>query len=543
MSLRARIGAAAGIAVALAVVAVAVSAYAGTRSNLLGQLDQSLQSLTAQVSPPRSLSPPAQGQPPAHAQPPVQGQPPSGGGSGPAAPGGQGAANQGGKPGGKPGHDRGAASSSLRRPGGTALFSTTGGGTCPGGVKFDQPGGGFGGPKGYFELVSPNGTACLNRDGTKKIPVDARARATAASGHGQYFTDASIGSTHLRVLVIGVGSSGALEVALPLGPVNRTLHSELLLLLVIGAAGIVLAAALGILVARTALTPIARFTRRTETVAAGADPSQRLEVTGGDELARLASTFNATLDALERSVESQRNLVADASHELRTPISSLRANLQLLRDESRLPQADREALREDMISELDELTGLVGDVVELARGGKPTTELHDVRVDLVAAELIDRTGRRAPGLTLHASLEPTLVRGEGDRIGRAIANLFDNARKWSSADGVIDVELHGGTLTVRDHGPGFNEHELPYVFDRFHRARDARGKPGSGLGLAIVRQAAEAHGGSAEAANAVGGGAELRVSFGPTLALDDEPEPEPEPEPASDFSQARSDKR
>ena len=179
-----------------------------------------------------------------------------------------------------------------------------------------------------------------------------------------------------------------------------------------------------------------------------------------------------------------------------------------------------------MISELDELTGLVGDVVELARGRQPTAELHDVRVDLIASDLIDRTGRRAPGLTFQVRLEPTLVRGESDRIGRAITNLLDNARKWSPPDGVVEVELNAGTLTVRDHGPGFHDEDLVYVFDRFHRAKDARGKPGSGLGLAIVRQAAEAHGGFAEAANAAGGGAVLRVSFGPTLAIADEAESE-----------------
>jgi two-component system sensor histidine kinase MprB len=366
---------------------------------------------------------------------------------------------------------------------------------------------------------------CLasSRGETKRIPVDARARATAKSGQGQYFTDAHVGSTDLRVLVTGEGKDGAFEVALPLTGVDKTLHSQLLLLLIIGAGGIVLAAALGILVARTALTPIARFTRRTEAVAAGADPAQRLEVTGHDELARLAGTFNRTLDALERSVDSQRNLVADASHELRTPIATLRANLQLLRDEDRLSEADRDALREDMISELDELTGLVGDVVELARGRQPSGDLGEIRVDLVAADLVDRAARRASGLTFNA----TLVRGEGDRIGRAITNLLDNARKWSPPDGVVDVELRGGTLAVRDHGPGFHEEDLPYVFDRFHRAKDARGKPGSGLGLAIVRQAAEAHGGFAEARNAEGGGAVLRVSFGPALALADEPESEP----------------
>ncbi|HWF24372.1 MAG TPA: HAMP domain-containing sensor histidine kinase [Solirubrobacteraceae bacterium] len=502
MSLRARIGAAAGLAVGIAVVAVAVSAYAGTRSNLLGQIDQSLRNLANQV---QGIGAGGQG-------PGSNGQ-----GHGPAPPGGQSFS-----PGqGAAGHG------STGSAGSSPLFAPTGSGDCDHGFGLDRRSGSLGGPTGFFELVTRQGHTCLASQESKSIPVDARARAIAASGHGQYFTDAQLGSTHLRVLVTGVGSQGALEVALPLTDVDSSLHSLLLLLLVIGAAGIVLAAGLGILVARTALTPIARFTRRTEAVATGADPSQRLEVVGRDELARLAGTFNTTLDALERSVESQRNLVADASHELRTPIATLRANLQLLRDEARLAPADRDALREDMISELDELTGLVGDVVELARGRQPTAELHDVRVDLVAADLIERTGRRAPGLTFNSTLEPTLVSGEADRIGRAIINLLDNARKWSPPDGVVDVALSAGTLTVRDHGPGFPEEDLAFVFDRFHRAKDARGKPGSGLGLAIVRQAAEAHGGFAEAANAPGGGAVLRVSFGAVLALADEPESEP----------------
>ncbi len=524
MSLRARIGAAAGVAVALAVVAVAVSVYAGTRANLLGQLDQSLQNLTAQVVPPGSggpgsLAPESSGAPAS----PTGGY--DAGGSGGRALGPHGGGQAGGVGGGP----------TSTSPASTAsLFPPTGSSNCDQGFALNQSGAGLGGAKGYFELVMRSGAVCLARGETAEIPVDARIKSTAQSGRGQYAIDTHIGATQERALVTGVGSYGTLLVAEPLTGVDKTLHNQLLLLLVIGAAGIVLAAALGILVARTALTPIARFTQRTEAVAAGADPSQRLEVTGRDELARLASTFNTTLDALERSVESQRNLVADASHELRTPIASLRANLQLLREESRLSQDDRDALREDMISELDELTGLVGDVVELARGIKPTTEQHEIRVDLVAANLIERTGRRAPGLTFNASLEPTLVRGEGDRIGRAITNLLDNARKWSPPDGAVDVELRAGTLTVRDHGPGFNEQELPHVFDRFHRAREARGKPGSGLGLAIVRQAAEAHGGFAEATNAAGGGALLRVSFGPSLPLEDEPESE-----ASDALAAR----
>ena len=112
----------------------------------------------------------------------------------------------------------------------------------------------------------------------------------------------------------------------------------------------------------------------------------------------------------------------------------------------------------------------------------------------------------------------------GDRISRAVTNLLDNAAKWSPAGGAVEVTLHDGVVTVRDHGPGFKDEDLPFVFDRFHRAKDARSKPGSGLGLAIVRQAAEAHDGFVEAANAPDGGAILRVGFGASLELDEIPE-------------------
>jgi two-component system, OmpR family, sensor histidine kinase MprB len=239
-------------------------------------------------------------------------------------------------------------------------------------------------------------------------------------------------------------------------------------------------------------------------------------VVGSDELARLARSFNTTLDALERSVEAQRGLVADASHELRTPIASLRTNIQTLEESERLPPSEREALRADIVGELDELTALVADIVELARGSKPGEAVDDVRLDEIAIAVVERARARAGDRVLFAvDAEPTLVRAEPERIQRAISNLVDNALKWSPPGGEVELTLANGTLSVRDHGPGFAEADLPHVFERFYRARDARGMPGSGLGLAIVRQAAEAHGGAVEAANAPGGGALMRVSFGP----------------------------
>ncbi|MEA2365023.1 MAG: two-component system, OmpR family, sensor histidine kinase MprB, partial [Thermoleophilaceae bacterium] len=372
----------------------------------------------------------------------------------------------------------------------------------------------FGGAQGIAQFVTPSGEIRA-RPGTEvDLPVDARVRQIAARGAGTELTDEQVAGTHLRVYTRGLPGRGAIQVARPLDEVDRQLDRVLLVLLLVGAAGVALGAALAAVVARTALAPIGRFTRRTEELAGNPDPSHRMDAAGSDELGRLARSFNSTLDSLERSVESQRQLVADASHELRTPIASLRANIQTLEHAERLPAAELAALRSDIVAELDELTALVADIVELARGTKPGEVADDVRLDEIVAAVAERARSRANGVALELSTEPTIVRGEPARIQRAVSNLIDNALKWSPADGTVEIALADGELTVRDQGPGFDDDDLPHVFDRFYRADSARALPGSGLGLAIVRQAAEAQGGAVDAQNAPGGGALVRVSFG-----------------------------
>jgi two-component system sensor histidine kinase MprB len=464
MTLRTRIAAAAGLAVALAVAAAAVAVYLGVRGELRGEVDDSLRE-RAETIVDRGRRGPGR----------------------PGAPGGPGF--------GPPGE-------SLPR------------------FPLEAPAEPFGGPEGFVQLVLPGGRAVRFRDERERLPVDERARAIAREGSGENLTDTTVDGTHLRVLTAGLGPGGAIQVARPLDEIDRQLDKIVLVLLVVGAGGVALGAALGAAVASTALAPIARFTRRTEELAADPDPSERMEVVGRDELTRLAGSFNATLDALESSVEAQRHLVADASHELRTPIASLRANIQTLEQADRLPPSDREALRSDIVEELDELTALVADIVELARGAKPGQAEDDVRLDQLVETAVERArGRAGDRVAFTVDAEPTLVRGDPQRIHRAIANLVDNALKWSPPGGEVELGLSAGELTVRDHGPGFSDGDLERVFERFYRAEDARGMPGSGLGLAIVRQAAEAHGGSVEAANAPGGGALLRVSFGPALPV------------------------
>jgi two-component system sensor histidine kinase MprB len=467
MTLRARIAAVASLAVALAVIVAAVSLYLAVRSDLRGQIDQSL-SQRARIFTTAVALPPG-GRPP--------------------------------------------------------LFGT-GATSRRGRVPAIQPAR-FGGANGYVQFITPQGEIDVpgGQGSSPTIPLNATDRAIAARGAGRAMSDRTVRGTHLRVLTVGTPASGAggashsaVLIARPLAEVDHELNHILLILLVVGLAGIVIAALLGALVARTALGPIARFTRRTESLTGEMDLSQRLEVDGRDELARLAGSFNATLDALESSLAAQRQLVADASHELRTPIASLRANIQILEDAERLPPGEQESLRADIIDELDELTALVSDVVELARGARVESAREDVRLDRIVADAVARARRRS-GLRFELDLQPTVVRGEADRINRAVSNLLDNARKWSPPDGLVEVHLQEGIVTVRDHGPGFEEQELGQVFERFHRSEAARKLPGSGLGLAIVRQAAEAHGGYARAGNASGGGASLEVTFGPALDL------------------------
>jgi two-component system sensor histidine kinase MprB len=368
----------------------------------------------------------------------------------------------------------------------------------------------------------PRGSIVRPSGETGVLPAGGDARAIAANGQGRRLDDVHVGGNHLRVLTIGLGDLGAVQIARPLGEVDSVLHRVLVILLLMAVGGIAAGAALGGGVARAALAPIRRFTSGTEEIASKRDVSRRMEVEGEDELARLARSFNATLDELEQSVEAQRQLVADAGHELRTPIASLRANIQVLEEADRLPASDLAALRQDIVGELDELTALVADVVELARGTKGDEgALDDVRLDLIVQSLVERAQRRAgEEVNFDVDVEPVLVSGRPERISRAVSNLLDNARKWSPPGGLIEVKMRGGELSVRDHGPGFAEEDLPHVFDRFFRSDRARALPGSGLGLAIVRQAAEAHGGSADAANAPGGGAIVRVRFGAAAAAE-----------------------
>jgi two-component system sensor histidine kinase MprB len=351
------------------------------------------------------------------------------------------------------------------------------------------------------------------RGQTLRLPVTEHDLRVARGESDTYYSNASVAGNHVRVITFPYQAGLAVQVARPLDDTDRALARIRTLLFLIAAGGILIAGGLGLIVSRAALTPVRRLTQATETVTETGDLSERIEVSGKDELSRLASSFNTMLGALEESTRARSQLVADASHELRTPLTSLRTNIEVLASERELPAGERQRLLTDVVEQLGEMTTLIAELMELARGEEHFSAPEDVRLDLVAAGAVERTKRNRPGVEFKTDLEESLVYGVPETLDRALGNLLDNAAKWSPANGEVEVAVHGSEVTVRDHGPGIDEQDLPYVFDRFYRASSARGLPGSGLGLAIVRQVAQAHGGTVVAERAQGGGTLMRFTL------------------------------
>jgi two-component system, OmpR family, sensor histidine kinase MprB len=372
-------------------------------------------------------------------------------------------------------------------------------------------------PNLFVQIVAPTGTITRVRTGGATVPVSRRVRDVAAGRSGSFLYDSRVRGQHVRVYVTRTAAPGAVMLGRSLSEVDRTLSRLRLILALVALGGVALAVVLGRIVARTAVAPVQGLTEATEHVAATRDLGRRIAVEGDDELSRLARSFNAMLDSLERSTRAleastsaQRQLVADASHELRTPVTTLRTNLEVLRSRA-LPAAEHERLLEEIEAQIDELTVLMTDLIDLARGDEREPDAEEVRLDTLVAEAVDRARRHAPGVVFETELAPSVVAAVPDRLDRAVSNLLDNAVKWSPDGCPVEVRVADGEVSVRDHGPGIAPADLPHVFDRFYRGGDARGRPGSGLGLAIVRQVAEAHGGSVGAEPASGGGTRLRL--------------------------------
>ena len=385
----------------------------------------------------------------------------------------------------------------------------------------------FGGRAGFVQLLTAEGDV-IATSGDIELPVSDAARDMAMGGdQGRRFetqhgvTSATGDRTDVRILTLplrrelvtaaGLVDVGAVQFALPMDDVVSSLASLRRALLVGGLAFTLLAGAGGWWVGRRTVRPVLDLTTVAEEVRVTGDLTRRLDTEGDDEVAQLARTFNAMLGSLERIQASQTQLVADASHELRTPLTSLRTNIEVLDEFERLDPTDRHDLLRDVTFQLEEFGALIDSLVALTREARADRPFRDVRLDDIVAEVADSVRPFVPaGRDLHLRTQPVTVRGDEDALARTVRNLLDNAIKYGEDD--IEVAVDGdGTVTVRDHGPGVAPEHRVRIFDRFHRAPEARDVPGSGLGLAIVAQAASQHGGTVDVVDAPGGGAVFRL--------------------------------
>ncbi|MFH8701794.1 HAMP domain-containing sensor histidine kinase [Streptomyces chartreusis] len=389
----------------------------------------------------------------------------------------------------------------------------------------------------YSQVVKPDGTPCVTDSSVGAIKVtqaDKDVIKEGSSSSGIIRDGTAEDGTPLRVMTIpqlaqnratGERSYVAVTVAVSLKGTKSTLNDLSLILLLVSGVGVLGAGAAGLAVARAGLRPVDKLTEAVEHVARTEDLNIRIPVEdeAEDEVARLSRSFNSMTSALASSRELQQQLIADAGHELRTPLTSLRTNIELLtRSEETgrpIPEADRKALLASVKAQMTELAALIGDLQELSRSeGQRGERVQVISLEDTVEAALRRARLRGPELTITADIQPWYVRAEPAALERAVVNILDNAVKFSPEAGTIEVALHDGVLTVRDHGPGIPADELPYVFDRFWRSPSARALPGSGLGLSIVARTIEQSGGQVTLSHADGGGtvATVRLPGAPT---------------------------
>jgi two-component system, OmpR family, sensor histidine kinase MprB len=390
-----------------------------------------------------------------------------------------------------------------------------------------------GGPTPYGRVVWTSGrTSPIQGMADLQFPQTAAAERVASGQSGPYLTDVWVDGAHLRMYTFRavVGDQGyvAVQLARPLAAVDNVLSTLKWILLGVFLLVVALAAILARLATRRVLKPLAEVTATAQLIGETDDLSQRIDVHEDDEVGQLAGSFNEMLERLESSraeldssVTAQRQLVADASHELRTPVTSLRTNVEVLLSGAQLDDDDRDRLLADIVEQSEELSALVTDLIEVARGDTPPTNVEDTRLDRLVEEGIDRARRNTTDVEFVEDLRPVSVQGSPERLMRAINNLLDNAALHGGRRGPVEVSVDQTGLTVRDHGDGIPEADLSHVFDRFFRGANSRSRQGSGLGLAIVSQVAQQHHGTITAANAPDGGAVFKLQLPTTPATDD----------------------
>ena len=358
------------------------------------------------------------------------------------------------------------------------------------------------------QLVAADGTVSTCIDGGAALPVDTDVVAAALRGSPQIQT-VNLDDASYRLLTVAWHDGGVLLIARNLDEVDDVLTTLRFRLIAVAGAGIAVAGVLGWLVARRIVRPVVHLRDTAESIATTQDLTTPIQVGGPGEVGSLARSFTTMVGALATSREQQQRLVTDASHEMRTPLTSLRTNLELLEQLDRLPAEERAEVLEAVQVDVGELTHLLTELVELATDGSNDEMPEALDLGELVRSVVRRAVRRSGRDIEVIETAPDLpsITGRPLMLERAVSNLVDNAVKYSPVDGPIEVTVSPGRVEVRDHGPGIALEDQPLVFERFYRSTAARTEPGSGLGLAIVEQIVQRHGGEAWATNAPDGGA------------------------------------
>jgi two-component system sensor histidine kinase MprB len=332
--------------------------------------------------------------------------------------------------------------------------------------------------------------------GARLLPQDRVSVQARLHGRAQY-EDITLASRHFRLyaapiaLAGGPAAGGAVLVASDTTDIASTTHHLAILISVIGAGVALLAALFAGALTRRGLVPLRRLADAAGEIERTADPARRLpEPAVADEIAQLTGVLNRMLSSLQAARETERRFLADASHELRTPVTTLLGNVEY---------AARHGADEELISELRadaaRLARLVDDLLVLERAGATERPGSTVELsDLASAITRERDGRVRLG-----EIEPVRVLGDADALRRAVENLIENGLLHGPPAGVVTIRIKrvGGValLSVSDEGPGPDSAERGRLFERFWRGTGASERPGSGLGLAIVAAIAQRHGG------------------------------------------------
>lgn len=361
------------------------------------------------------------------------------------------------------------------------------------------------------QLVSGDGTI-IKRVDYPALPVSADDLALSTGVNRFHYSTISLDGREFKMLTIAAPNGGLIQVAKGTQIIVDAQQGMRIWFPIFASMAVLIAASAGWLFARRISKPIESLAAAAESIAVTKNLDSAIDITGSDEVAKLGRSFNTMLAALRESTNRQRRLVQDASHELRTPLTSLRANAELLQRDT-LSVADRDAILNDMKSEVDELTALSQELSALATDQKSSETIQEVNLFDVASEIAERSTRRTSAPLLVYQTPEVVVDARPSQLERAISNLIENAIKFSTNEFPIEIHVGAKRVEVRDHGPGIPDIDKPHIFERFYRATSTRSMPGSGLGLAIVAQFAEDHLAKAYVLDNAGGGTIVGIQF------------------------------